>query len=262
MQPQPDEAVVRFQKVTYAPAGAAAPIIDALDLEVRRGETLVLLGESGCGKTTTLRLVNRLLEPTAGQVFVEGRDTREWDAIELRRRTGYVIQDAGLFPHFTVERNVGLVPTLEGWEESRVRLRVEELLSLVGLDPEKFASRFPSELSGGQRQRVGVARALAADPPLLLMDEPFGALDPLTRAALQREFAALQERLGKTVIFVTHDVREALGLGTRVALMSAGRVLLLDTPRAFLRSEEPHARAYRETLRAPVEVTPDAGGDV
>ena len=244
-----DGAVVRFRGVTYAPAGVRAPIIDALDLEVMRGETLVLLGESGCGKTTTLRLVNRLLEPTGGEVLVEGRDTREWDAIELRRRTGYVIQDAGLFPHFTVERNVGLVPTLEGWEESRVGERVEELLRLVGLEPETFASRFPSELSGGQRQRVGVARALAADPPLLLMDEPFGALDPLTRAALQREFAALQGRLGKTVVFVTHDVREALMLGTRVALMSAGRVLLLDTPEAFLRSDEPHARAYRETLR-------------
>jgi osmoprotectant transport system ATP-binding protein len=246
-----DNAVVSFRRVTYAPAGVRAPIIDALDLEVRRGETLVLLGESGCGKTTTLRLVNRLLEPTAGEVLVEGRGTRAWDPIALRRRTGYVIQDAGLFPHFTVGRNVGLVPALEGWGEERVRLRVAELLGLVGLDPERFSSRFPSELSGGQRQRVGVARALAADPPLLLMDEPFGALDPLTRAALQREFAALQKRLGKTVIFVTHDVREALSLGTRVALMSAGRVLLLDTPEGFLRSEEPLARAYRETLRLP-----------
>ena len=248
---QTADAVVRFRRVTYAPPGAAAPVIDALDLEVRRGETLVLLGESGCGKTTTLRLVNRLLEPTAGEVLVEGRDTRAWDAIELRRRTGYVIQDAGLFPHFTVGRNVGLVPALEGWDEERLRGRVDELLRLVGLDPSKFAGRFPSELSGGQRQRVGVARALAADPPLLLMDEPFGALDPLTRASLQREFVALQRRLGKTVVFVTHDVREALAVGTRVALMSAGRVVLLETPEAFLHSEEPHARAYRETLALP-----------
>jgi osmoprotectant transport system ATP-binding protein len=246
-----DDAVVSFRGVTYAPPGVTAPIIDALDLEVRRGETLVLLGESGCGKTTTLRLVNRLLEPTAGEVLVEGRDTRAWDAIELRRRTGYVIQDAGLFPHFTVGRNVGLVPTLEGWDVGRVSVRVEELLRLVGLDPSKFAERLPAELSGGQRQRVGVARALAADPPLLLLDEPFGALDPLTRAALQREFKALQKRLNKTVIFVTHDVREALLLGTRVALMSAGRIVLLDAPEAFLRSEEPHARAYRETLALP-----------
>jgi len=159
-----------------------------------------------------------------------------------------VIQDAGLFPHFTVERNVGLVPALEGWEVGRVRARVLELLQLVGLEPEKFATRFPAELSGGQRQRVGVARALAADPPLLLMDEPFGALDPLTRAALQREFAALQKHLSKTVVFVTHDVREALSLGTRVALMSAGRIVVLDTPENFLRSDEPLARAYRETL--------------
>ena len=244
-------AAVEFRGVTYAVPGRAAPIIDDLNLDVRRGETLVLLGESGCGKTTTLRLVNRLLDPTAGGVRVEGRDTREWDAVELRRRTGYVIQDAGLFPHFTVERNVGLVPALEGWEAERVRGRVRELLRLVGLEPEKFAARYPWELSGGQRQRVGVARALAADPPLLLMDEPFGALDPLTRAALQREFAALQKRLGKTVIFVTHDVREALLLGTRVALMSAGRILLLETPENFRRSAEPHARAYTETLLPP-----------
>jgi osmoprotectant transport system ATP-binding protein len=242
-------AVVEFRGVSYNAPGLAAPIIDDLTLEVRRGETLVLLGESGCGKTTTLRLINRMLEPTAGAVRVEGKDTREWNAVGLRRRTGYVIQDAGLFPHFTVERNVALVPTLEGWDEARVRERVSELLALVGLEPERFAARFPFELSGGQRQRVGVARALAADPPLLLMDEPFGALDPLTRASLQREFAALQRDLGKTVVFVTHDVREALLLGTRVALMSAGRVVLLDTPENFLDSEEPHARAYRETIQ-------------
>jgi osmoprotectant transport system ATP-binding protein len=246
-----ESAAVLFRGATYSAPGMPAPIIDDLNLEIQRGETLVLLGESGCGKTTTLRLVNRLLEPTAGSVLVEGRDTREWDAIELRRRTGYVIQDAGLFPHFTVERNVGLVPALEGWEDVRVRERVLELLELVGLEPEKFAARYPAELSGGQRQRVGVARALAADPPLLLMDEPFGALDPLTRAALQREFAALQKRLAKTVVFVTHDVREALALATRVALMSAGRIVVLGTPENFLRSEEPLARAYRETLQMP-----------
>jgi osmoprotectant transport system ATP-binding protein len=221
----------------------------------------VLLGESGCGKTTTLRLVNRLLVPVSGEVLVEGRDTREWNPIALRRRTGYVIQDAGLFPHYTVERNVALVPTLEGWDERRVRERVRELLQLVGLDPEKFAARYPSELSGGQRQRVGVARALAADPPLLLMDEPFGALDPLTRAGLQREFAALQKRLAKTVVFVTHDVREALSLGTRVALMRAGRILLLDRPEGFLHSTEPYARAYVETL-GPLADTTDSTGVV
>src|ERR687887_2956131 len=223
--PADESAVVSFRRVTYAAPGLAAPVIDDLSLEVRRGETLVLLGESGCGKTTTLRLVNRLLEPTAGEVLVEGKDTREWDAVALRRRTGYVIQEAGLFPHFTVERNVALVPTLEGWDEGRVRERVRELLRLVGLEPERFAARFPAELSGGQRQRVGVARALAADPPLLLMDEPFGALDPLTRASLQTEFAELKSSLGKTVIFVTHDVREALLLGSRVALMAKGKIV-------------------------------------
>jgi osmoprotectant transport system ATP-binding protein len=211
---------------------------------------MVLLGESGCGKTTTLRLANRLLTPTSGRVLVEGKPTTEWDVIRLRRRTGYVIQEAGLFPHFTVEQNVALVPNLEDWDESRVRDRVYEMLSLVGLDPEKFATRYPRELSGGQRQRVGVARALAADPPLLLMDEPFGALDPLTRASLQQEFAELKARLGKTVIFVTHDVREALMLGSRIALMDKGKIVLLDTPQEFVKSEDEHARAYLETLRS------------
>jgi osmoprotectant transport system ATP-binding protein len=240
------ETVVEFRDVTLAVRGVR--IIDRLSLSVSRGETLALLGESGSGKTTTLRLVNRLAVPTAGAVLVEGRDTREWDPIALRRRTGYVIQEAGLFPHFTVERNVGLVPSLEGRDEGRVRARARELLELVGLDPEQFALRYPAELSGGQRQRVGVARALAADPPLLLMDEPFGALDPLTRAALQREFRALQRRLRKTTLLVTHDVREALALGTRVALMEAGRLRLLDTAENFLRSPDALARAYVDSF--------------
>ncbi|HEX8177959.1 MAG TPA: ATP-binding cassette domain-containing protein [Pyrinomonadaceae bacterium] len=241
--------VVEFREVSYMPPGARAAIISDLNLIIRRGETLVLLGESGCGKTTTLRLVNRLLVPTAGTVLVEGRATTDWDEIELRRRTGYVIQEAGLFPHFTVARNVGLVPTLAGWPPARVRARVDELLQLVGLEPARFAARYPAELSGGQRQRVGVARALAADPPLLLLDEPFGALDPLTRASLQREFAALRARLGKTCVFVTHDVREALTISTRIALMAAGRVRLLATPDEFMRADEPLARAYLATLQ-------------
>ena len=209
----------------------------------------MLLGESGCGKTTTLRLINRLLVPTAGEVLVEGRATTAWDEIELRRRTGYVIQEAGLFPHFTVARNVGLVPTLAGWADERVRARVNELLELVGLEPQRFAARFPRELSGGQRQRVGVARALAADPPLLLLDEPFGALDPLTRASLQREFVSLRARLAKTCVFVTHDVREALMLGTRIALMEAGRIRLLAAPAEFRQSDDELARAYLATLQ-------------
>src|SRR6266446_8682670 len=179
-----DAPLVEFRDVSYAVNGGR-PIINALNLEVQHGETFVLLGESGCGKTTTLRLVNRLLTPTSGMVLVEGKSTTEWDVIRLRRRTGYVIQEAGLFPHFTVAQNVALVPKLEDWDEPRVGQRVNELLSLVGLDAQRFADRYPRELSGGQRQRVGVARALAADPPLLLMDEPFGALDPLTRSSLQ-----------------------------------------------------------------------------
>jgi osmoprotectant transport system ATP-binding protein len=241
--------LVEFREVSYA-VNAGPPIIDRLSLSVQRGETFVLLGESGCGKTTTLKLVNRLLTPTSGDVVVEGKATTEWDAIRLRRRTGYVIQEAGLFPHFTVEANIALVPNLEGWDDARVSERVCELLQLVGLDPEKFAHRYPRELSGGQRQRVGVARALAADPPLLLMDEPFGALDPLTRASLQKEFAELKVRLGKTVIFVTHDVREALLLGSRIALMDKGRIVLLETPQGFVKSENKLAQAYLETLRS------------
>jgi osmoprotectant transport system ATP-binding protein len=244
-----EDLVIQFRDVSYAPSQLAPPVIDHLDLEIRRGETLVLLGESGCGKTTTLRLINRLLLPTAGEVLIEGRATHEWDPIRLRRLTGYVIQEAGLFPHFTVERNVALVPRLEGWPEARVSVRVGEMLRLVGLDVETFAGRYPRELSGGQRQRVGVARALASDPPLLLLDEPFGALDPLTRAGLQRAFLALQKRLGKTAVFVTHDVREALLVATRIGLMHAGRLVLVETPEGFLNSREEHARAYKEALR-------------
>ena len=202
-----DNALVEFRSVSYNVG--TTQIISNLNLVVERGETLVLLGESGCGKTTTLRLINRLLDPSAGQVLVEGKPTTEWDPIALRRRTGYVIQEGGLFPHFTIGDNVALVPNLSGWDEARTNSRVKELLQLVGLDPKQFAQRYPRELSGGQRQRVGVARALAADPPLLLLDEPFGALDPLTRAGLQREFAALAQRLRKTAVVVTHDVREA-----------------------------------------------------
>ena len=252
-------ALVEFRDVSYAVPALPAPILSDLDLKVHRGETLVLLGESGCGKTTTLKLINRLYLPSAGQVLVEGKPTTDWDPIRLRRRTGYVIQDAGLFPHFTVEQNVALVPSLENWETPRINERVREQLSLVGLDPEKYAERYPRELSGGQRQRVGVARALAAEPPLLLLDEPFGALDPLTRASLQRQFVDLTRRLGKTAIFVTHDLREALRLGSRIGLMHAGRLVLLETPDNFLKSEEEHARAYLETLKLHVEDDPNGG---
>ena len=244
-------ALVEFRSVSYAIDGARK-IIDDLSLTVLGGETLVLLGESGCGKTTTLRLVNQLLKPTTGQVLVQGKATIAWDVIQLRRRTGYVIQEAGLFPHFTVAENIALVPSLEKWDRDRIAHRTNELLELVGLDSGRFADRYPRELSGGQRQRVGVARALAADPPLLLMDEPFGALDPLTRASLQKEFAELKSRLGKTVIFVTHDVREALMLGTRIALMDKGRIVLLETPEGFRGSTNEYARAYLETIMTQI----------
>ena len=218
-------------------------LLQDLDLAVRDGETLVLLGRSGSGKTTTLKLVNRLVEATSGTVLVEGRPVPDWDPIQLRRRIGYAIQEAGLFPHFSVERNIALVPSIAGWPRPRIRDRVAELLALVGLEP-ALASRYPRELSGGQRQRVGVARALAADPPIILMDEPFGALDALTRAEIQREFLALQQRLRKTVIFVTHDLREALFLGTRIALLEAGRLVAVYSPADFLRSSEPLTAAY------------------
>lgn len=257
--------LVEFRDVSFSHAGAFIPIISHLTFSVQPGETLVLLGESGCGKTTTLKLINRLLLPTSGQVLVENKSTSQWDPIRLRRRTGYVIQEGGLFPHFTVARNVALVPALERWDEARINTRVNELLSLVGLEPKEFAERYPGELSGGQRQRVGVARALAAEPPLLLLDEPFGALDPLTRSSLQRQFVELARRLKKTAVFVTHDVREALLLGSRVGLMHKGQLLLLETPANFLKSNNEQALAYLETLGvttahvAPNEPQP-AGG--
>src|SRR5690349_11733694 len=245
--------LVEFRNVTFT-ANGGVPIIDKLSFTVAAGETLVLLGESGCGKTTTLRLVNRLLTPTAGEVLVEGKATTEWDAIRLRRRTGYVIQEAGLFPHFTVAENVALVPSLQDWDEERTRERVEELLTLVGLDPARFAGRYPRELSGGQRQRVGVARALAADPPIMLLDEPFGALDPITRREIQEEFRSLQRRLGKTMAFVTHDVGEAFLLASRIALLKDGRVVLLGRPADFLASRDPEVVAFVSCLRGVDEV--------
>ncbi len=195
-----------------------------------------------------MKLINRLIEPTSGEVLVEGKSTKDWDAINLRRRIGYVLQEAGLFPHFTVAENVALVPSLENWDETKKGARVSEILELVGLDFGKFADRFPEELSGGQRQRVGVARALAANPDLLLLDEPFGALDPITRTNLQKEFASLSRELGKTAVFVTHDLREALLLGSRIALMEKGRIVLNDTPENFRKSDLSLAREYLETI--------------
>jgi osmoprotectant transport system ATP-binding protein len=242
-----DGYVLEFRATGYRlPSGAS--ILSGLNLKVAAGETLILLGRSGSGKTTTLKLINRLLEPTDGEIFITGRPSRTWDPIQLRRRIGYVIQDAGLFPHWTVEQNVGLVPKLERWPEERIRTRVREMLSLVGLPPEEFAARRPSGLSGGQKQRVGVARALAADPPILLMDEPFGELDPITRNDLQREFRALALRLQKTIVFVTHDVREALFLATRIALLDQGRLIGVYAPAEFLKATEPEIRAFAASL--------------
>lgn len=237
--------MVEFRSATYGINRRA--LLDNVSFNIESGETVVLLGRSGSGKTTTLKLINRLLEPTSGAVFVNDKRTTDWDAIRLRRSIGYVIQEVGLFPHFTVERNVALVPTLEAWPEEKVRTRVREMLSLVGLDPERFAKRLPRELSGGQRQRVGVARALAADPAILLCDEPFGALDPITRAEIQKEFQKLQQRLGKTILFVTHDLREAFLLGTRIGLMKDGRLLALVPRDEFLKLDNPEAKAFAET---------------
>ena len=240
--------IVEFRGVRYSFDGVA--IIDGLDLAIERGEVLVLLGESGCGKTTTLKLINRLIDPTSGDILVDGKPTTDWNKIELRRRIGYVLQDGGLFPHMSARANVGIVLTLQDTDNAVVTKRADEMLSLVGLDPVKFGGRFPHELSGGQRQRVGVARALAPDPDLLLLDEPFGALDAITRTKLQKEFARLVRDIGKTAVFVTHDLHEAMLLGTRIALMEKGRIVLLDTAEQFAASDLPLARAYLETITA------------
>jgi osmoprotectant transport system ATP-binding protein len=235
---------IAFRGVTYRAHGCV--LLGPLDLEVQQGETLVLLGRSGSGKTTALKLINRLLEESEGAVLVDGRPTREWDAIALRRHIGYVIQETGLFPHYTVERNVGLVPRLLGKPEAEIRERVDSMLRLVDLDPKEFRQRFPHQLSGGQRQRVGVARALAGDPTILLMDEPFGALDPLSRTEVQRQFIEVQKQVRKTTVLVTHDVGEALLLANRIALLEGGKLLGIHSRAEFLGSSDPAVAAYRE----------------
>jgi osmoprotectant transport system ATP-binding protein len=239
--------MLRFVDVFYDAGGRQ--ILSGLNFEVEAGQTLVLLGRSGSGKTTALRMVNAMLMPSAGEVQVEGRATTAWNPIELRRRVGYAIQETGLFPHFTVARNVGIVPRLNKWPPDRIEARVRELLARVGLPPSEYAGRFPRELSGGQRQRVGVARALAADPPLLLFDEPFGALDPVTRHEVRSEFIALARDLGKTTLFVTHDVQEALEVGNRIGLLAQGRLVELLPAAEFRYARSPEAQAFLACLR-------------
>ncbi len=226
----------------------AIPVLRGLDLSVESGDTLALVGRSGAGKSTILKLINRLLEPEAGDVIVRGRTTREWDPFALRRQIGYVLQDVGLFPHLTVRDNVAVVPHLIGWDEPRITSRVDELLQLVGLPAAEYANRQPQELSGGQRQRVGVARALAADPPILLMDEPFGALDPVTRAELHHEFRGIQSQLHKTIVIVTHDMGEAFALATKIGVLADGVLVAVDTPPAIARSRDPQVQAMLEPL--------------
>jgi osmoprotectant transport system ATP-binding protein len=249
--------IIEFREVSFQINDILSRVvISGVSFSVSLGETVVLLGRSGSGKTTLLRLMNGMLISSKGEVLVQERSTTEWDLTRLRRGIGYVIQDAGLFPHFTVAENVALIPNLEKWDPARTAARVDEMLRLVGLDPREFAHRRPRELSGGQRQRVGVARALAADPPILLMDEPFGALDPVTRAELQREFSGLARRLGKTIVFVTHDVREALLLASRIILLESGRIVASAPPQEFLGIDHPEVRAFTASL----SVTPGVPG--
>jgi osmoprotectant transport system ATP-binding protein len=237
---------IEFDQVSFSrPEGR---VLDGVSLSIPAGQVVALVGRSGAGKTTILKLINRLLLPDSGSVRVEGRDTRAWDPIELRRRVGYVLQEVGLFPHMSIADNVAVVPRLTGWDTARSRLRADELLELVGLSADAFRDRWPDELSGGQRQRVGVARALAVDPPALLMDEPFGALDPLTRADLHAEFRRIQLRVRTTVVIVTHDMGEAFALADRIGIPEAGRVVAFDTPQAIASSHDAHVRRLLDAM--------------
>jgi osmoprotectant transport system ATP-binding protein len=234
--------ILEIRNLSYAIAGR--PVLRDVSLAVGEGETIVLLGRSGSGKTTLLKTVNGLVRPDSGEIRFEGKPASEWDPIRLRRRMGYVIQDGGLFPHRTVEANVSLVPRLEEWPAEKTAPRVDELLRMVGLEPNEYRGRLPRHLSGGQKQRVGIARALAVDPPLLLLDEPFAALDPITRFDLQRQFLELRRQLRTAALFVTHDVREALMMATRIALLKDGALDVLATPEEFLRSPGAEARLF------------------
>ena len=228
--------MIELRQVSKVFPGGRHYAVDRLTLTVPSGSTCVLIGPSGCGKTTTVRMINRLLEPSSGQILVEGQDVAKIDVVRLRRRVGYVIQQVGLFPHMTIAENVATVPRLLGWPKAKTRARVAEMLALVGLEPAEFLERFPRHLSGGQRQRVGVARALAADPPVMLMDEPFAAVDPVVRGRLQAEFRDILRRLRKTVVFVTHDIDEAIRMGDLVAILDQGRLVQFDRPDRLLAS--------------------------
>jgi osmoprotectant transport system ATP-binding protein len=255
--------MISLQDVSKWFPQAISPAVDHLDLHVPAGATCVLLGPSGCGKTTTIRMVNRLIEPSAGRILVEGEDVTQIDPVRLRRRIGYVIQQVGLFPHMTVAENVATVPRLLGWPFVQIQRRVDEMLTLVGLDPGQFMGRYPRQLSGGQRQRVGVARALAADPAVMLMDEPFGSVDPIIRARLQNEFLAILQRLKKTVILVTHDLDEAIHMADLVAVMRDGRVAQFGTPDQLLaRPADPFVADFVGTERALKRLALITAGEV
>jgi osmoprotectant transport system ATP-binding protein len=237
---------IAFRNVRLSRGGVV--VLRGLELSVERGETLALVGRSGAGKSTILKAINRLLVPDSGEVIVRDRSAASWDPIELRRSIGYVLQEVGLFPHLTVRDNIAVVPRLLGWDDSRIARRIEELMQLVGLPASEYALRRPQDLSGGQRQRVGVARALAADPPILLMDEPFGALDPVTRAELHREFRRIQSEVRKTIVIVTHDMAEAMALASRIGVLADGVLAALDEPRAIATSDDPRVRGMLEPL--------------
>ena len=238
---------IEFRDVAFSRAGDR-PVLDQFSLAIESGDIVALVGRSGAGKTTILKLVNRLLLPDRGEIVVEGRSTRDWDPIVLRRRIGYVLQDVGLFPHLTIEDNIAVIPRLERWPAARTQARVTELLQLVGLPADRFQTRWPDELSGGQRQRVGVARALAVDPPVLLMDEPFGALDPVTRAELHVEFHRIQAQVRKTVMIVTHDMGEAFALADRIGVIDEGALVAFERPQAILASRDPRIRRLLEAM--------------
>ncbi|NGX27033.1 MAG: Glycine betaine/carnitine/choline transport ATP-binding protein OpuCA [Chlamydiae bacterium] len=227
--------MIRFEKVTKRFSSGKDAVFE-LSFEIQKGETLVLLGRSGSGKTTALRLINRLIEATSGKIYIAEENILEHDLIDLRRHIGYAIQHIGLFPHMTVGENIGIVPTLLQWPERKIKARVEELLNMVGLEPKHFCELFPEHLSGGQKQRIGVARALAADPPIILLDEPFGALDPIMREQLQNEFLEIQSHIQKTVVFVTHDLSEAVKIGDRIAILEEGKLVQISTPEELIQN--------------------------